>query len=137
MLRTFAVLFLILITTGACTAVKNFNISDEFEKSSNRYNRMLRWREMDLAGAAFAAGPIKEEFAARVKAAENVTITDYRIKSQYCIPEKNQAEVIADIDYFVAPSITVKTVQDIQKWEYVEENGKKSWRLVSLLPEFK
>jgi len=45
--------------------------------------------------------------------------------------------VIADIDYFVAPSITVKTVQDIQKWEYVEENGKKSWRLVSLLPEFK
>jgi hypothetical protein len=33
--------------------------------------------------------------------------------------------------------VTVKTVEDVQTWEYREKNGKRAWRLTSLLPEFK
>jgi len=134
------ILFLVLTTASSCGTVntlKNMNAANDFQESAKTYNWMLRWHELESAEATFAAEALREEYSERVKAAKGVTITDYRIRSQVCKPENNEGKVVVEIDYFIPPSVTLKTVEDIQKWTYVEKNGKKSWRLTSLLPEFK
>jgi hypothetical protein len=131
------ILLLILVTTGACARIKTFNALNDFEKSSKRYNQMLRWHELNMAGSTFADDSVKEEYTDRARAAKGVTITDYRVLSQECSPEKKTARAVVEIDYYIPPSVTLKTVEDVQKWEYVDINEKKFWRLKTLLPEFK
>ena len=80
---------------------------------------------------------MKEEYSQRARAAKGVMITDYRVAYQECNPEKKIAKVVVDIDYYTPPSVTLKSVVDVQKWEYVDINDKKTWKLKSLLPEFK
>ena len=130
-------LILVLLTASSCSSIRKYTVNEEFEVSSKSYNKMLRWHEWEKAAVAFASGPLRENFALRIKAAEKITITDYRLKARECNVEKGEAEVIIDIDYYVTPSVTIKTVEDSQKWKYSEENGKKLWRLTTLFPEFK
>lgn len=130
-------LFLLLLTASSCSSIRNFTIGDEFEKSSRNYNRMLRWHEWEKANAAYVAESLHEEYALRIKSAGNVTVTDLRIKSQECKPEKGEAKVLLDIDYYISPSVTIKTVEDNERWAYTGENGHKLWILTTLLPEFK
>jgi hypothetical protein len=131
------ILLLILVTTGACARIKTFNALNDFEKSSKRYNQMLRWHELNLAGSTFGDESVKEEYAERARAAKGVMIADYRVLSQECNPQKKTAKVVVEIEYYIPPSVTLKTLEDVQKWEYVENNETKFWRLKTLLPEFK
>jgi hypothetical protein len=129
-------LLLVLLTASSCSSIKNYTINEKFEESSKSYNKMLRWHEWEKAAAAFAAGPLQEEFALRIKAAEKVTVTDVRLKTRKCNVELGEATVAIDIDYHINPSITVKTIEDNQQWLYTEENGQILWRLTTLFPEF-
>jgi hypothetical protein len=130
-------IFLTLFTLCACTSITNLKVANEFDTSSQKYNRMLRWHEMEMAGLRFADQSVKDEYISRAKAAKGVLITDYRVEYQECSPEKGEATVDVNIDYYIPPSVTLKTLEDVQKWKYVGDEGNKSWRLMSLPPEFK
>jgi translation elongation factor P/translation initiation factor 5A len=93
---------------------------------------------MDKAVSMFPPDRLREEFRRKVKAAKGVQVTDVRVKSLSCSPKKGEATVVIDIEYYREPSVTVRTVEDVQNWQYVEE-GKDDWiwRLMSLPPDFK
>ncbi|MRR58514.1 MAG: hypothetical protein EG824_09925 [Deltaproteobacteria bacterium] len=128
------ILFIALL--GGCETMTKQNISNDMEECSKSYNKMIRWRELDMAGAVFAPKELQEEFSRKVQAAKNVTVTDFRVKNYQCSPEKGEATVIIDIDYYREPSVTLKTVEDTQQWKYVQENETKRWRLMTLPPDF-
>ncbi len=130
-------IFLLLLGTCACSSLKTMQAANDFGTSSRKYNEMLRWRELTSAGMTFADQSVKDEFIKRAMAAKDVNIADYRVLLQDCSPADGVATVIVDIDYYIPPSVTVKTLEDVQKWKYVGKEGNKSWRLVSLPPEFK
>lgn len=133
-----SLLLLFAVTScGTVDTLKKMNTANEFEEATKTYNWMIRWHELETAAASFASDSLKEEFSERVRAAKGVTITNYQIRSREFYPEKNLGMVVVEIEYFIPPSVTVKTLEDVQTWEYQEKNGKKSWRLTSLLPEFK
>jgi uncharacterized protein YceK len=122
---------------GGCETIKNKTVTWELEENSKSYNKMLRWNEMEKAEWIFPPEELREEFKRKVRAASTVKVTDYRVKKMECFPEKGEATVIVDIDYFREPSITLKTLEDRQEWKYVEEaGGKKIWRLMTLPPDF-
>jgi uncharacterized protein YceK len=129
-------LILVVALFAGCASMKKKNIAWELDEYSRNYNKMLRWHELENASAIFPPVERQEEFSKRVRAAKNVTITDFRIKKKECLPEKGEATVILDIDYYREPSVTVKTVEDKQIWKYVGENDKKRWRLMTLPPDF-
>jgi hypothetical protein len=129
--------FLILFSLCACSSIKNMKIANEFGSSSQKYNQMLRWHEMEMAGLRYADKSVRDEYIDRAKATKGVTVTDYRVEYQECSPDKGDAKVIVDIDYYIPPSVTLKTLEDVQKWKYVDVNGNKTWRLMSMPPEFK
>ncbi len=137
MTKRIIVLLMILVATGACARIKTLNEVNDFETSSNSYNQMLRWHELNKAGLTFSDDSVREQYSERARAAKGVTITDYRVLFKECNPEKKTAKVVVEIDYFISPSVTLKTLEDVQKWEYVVSNDKKGWRLKTPLPEFK
>lgn len=132
-MRTALLLALVIsMTLIACTQ----NIRGELEKSLDQYGELVRKNKMDLA-SSFTTEALMEEFSARVRAAKNMRVVDYRVAGVKFDEQKGEAEVRAEIDYYTLSAYRLKTLVDTQKWAYVEEGGKKQWRLVSLLPEFK
>jgi hypothetical protein len=113
-------------------------IREEFEKSMKGYNRMLRWQEVETAGMTYLEPGLREDFMKSAEAIrrKGVTITDYRILTTECTPDKESGEAVAEFDYYALPSNRIKTLTYRQQWSYHEVNGKKGWRLKSGLPAF-
>ena len=111
-------------------------LRDEFEKSMKSYNRMLRWNEVENAGMAYMDRELRDDFMkkAEIFRKRGVTLTDFRILTYECLPEKNSGEVIAEFDYFILPSNRIKTTTYRQEWVY--QHLIKSWKLKSGLPAF-
>ncbi|HEY3309445.1 MAG TPA: hypothetical protein VGJ93_13405 [Desulfuromonadaceae bacterium] len=113
-------------------------VREACEKDTKNYNKMLRWQEVETAGLKYMEPEQREAF---MKSAEEmrkrvVTITDYRILTSECQPEKNSAEVLAEFDYYILPSNRIKTLTYRQQWVYHDEDGKKGWKLKTGLPLF-
>jgi hypothetical protein len=136
MLLRIMLLIVVIALLGGCETLKKKNIAWELDEYSKNYNKMIRWHELDKAGAIFPPEELQAEFTRKADSAKDVTVTDFRIKKMECSPEKGEATVILDIDYYREPSVTVKTVEDKQEWKYVGENGNKHWRLMTLPPDF-
>jgi vacuolar-type H+-ATPase subunit D/Vma8 len=138
MLLRIMLLAAIIALAGGCETVQKNVIANQFEQSSKSYNKMIRWNELDKAEAVFPPPDRREEFKSKVKAANGVKVTDFRIKSLECSPETGEATVVLDIDYYREPSVTVKTVEDVQKWKYeLEGVGVRRWRLMTMPPDFR
>jgi hypothetical protein len=130
-------LLLLCLMTVACS-VPNSTIRDEFEKSMMTYNKMLRWREIESAGMIYLEPERRDEFmkaAADIKKRE-VTITDFRILTSECLPDKGTGDVTAEFDYYILPSNRIKTQSYHQDWVYRNIDEHKIWKLKSGLPPF-
>jgi hypothetical protein len=129
---------LMLCSCAYALQAKQAKISEEFDKSMKGYNKMLRWRDVESAGMIYMDPELRDAF---MKSAEEfkkrgVTITDYRILTSECSPEKKTAEVVAEFDYYVLPSNRIKTLTYRQNWTYLDTEEKKGWQLKSGLPAF-
>ncbi len=120
-----------------CATLRNINIGGEFEQSSRGYVQLVRWQEFESAAVTYVSPPLQEAYRERIKAAGEVKVADYRVKSVECDPEKGEATTKVEFDYYRPPSMRVLTVEDVQKWSYEDDHGRRAWRLKTLLPEFK
>ncbi len=135
------VMVMVVLMLCSCAYVlqaKDANLREEFEQSMKGYNSMLRWREVEKAGTVYLDPGLRDAFmkTAQEFKKRGVTITDYRILTSECLPEKGSAEVIAEFDYYTLPSNRIKTLTYRQKWLYSDTEEKKGWLLESSLPDF-
>ena len=130
----FVLLTAVLITLSACNIT--YFMKEDFTRISKDYGKMLRWQEFDAA-VVYVDAPFREEYRRRIEAARGIRVVDLRLLSSECLAEQKKGEVKMELDYYINPSTTIKTVTDLQKWRYQDEGGQKGWRLESLLPEFK
>lgn len=114
-----------------------YQVAQRFEGSSRQYGQMVRWHEYEKACHTFAAPSVGEACLARARAAEGVSMADYRVKGTDIDREKGTATVRVEIDYYVLPSARLKTIDDVQQWRYEPVEGSDGWRIVTPLPEFK
>jgi len=136
----FGMIFVLMMLCSCAYALqaKHANIREEFDQSMKGYNKMLRWREVESAGMTYLDPELRDTF---MKGAEDfkkrgVTITEYRILSSECIPEKGTGEVVAEFDYYALPSNRIQTLTYRQKWIYLDTEEKKGWQLKTVLPTF-
>ena len=127
----------ILIILASCQSIHESNVADEFDRGSKDYFHKVRWHELENVPLYFVNDPLREDFKKRVVAARKVEIADYRVKDLECLPREGKAEVTVEWDYYIPPSVKLKTVEDPQKWQYFENDEKKGWMLMTLFPEFK
>lgn len=133
-LLRFGWLLVICLTMTAC--VSEMGLRDEFEKSMRAYNRMLRWQEVENAGMTYIDKEQRDDFMLKAESLRKrgVTLTDFRILTFECLPDKKAGDVVAEFDYFILPSNRIKTVTYRQEWVY--QDLLKSWKLKSGLPPF-
>jgi len=138
-LLTRMLLFITLLSLTACTAIKNKGIKEDFEKDLKDFNRLVRWYEVEKAGMLYME---PEGRGVYLKTAEDikrraVSITDYRILTNECLPEVGSGDAVVEFDYYIMPSNRIKTLTYRQIWKYRELNEKKSWKITnSPLPAF-
>lgn len=138
MARRFYNVLLLCCCLFMAACVPNTGIREEFQQSTKNFNKMLRWHEIENAGMAYMEPQQRDAF---LKSAESVrrrgiTITDYRILTTECLPDKGTGSVIAEFDYYILPSNRIKTLTYKQEWSYSEVDKNKSWRLKNGLPPF-
>jgi hypothetical protein len=138
-MKTFRLLFMsaVLLMLLSCESMRISKITENFDTTSRGYIRLVRWHDFNKSTLFYVDDSLIEDFQKRVSAIKDVNIVDYRIKNTECRPEKGDAEVLIEWDYYIPPSVKVKTVQDAQKWRYIAEKDRERWVLMTLLPEFK
>ncbi|HTP65693.1 MAG TPA: hypothetical protein VMJ66_09915 [Geobacteraceae bacterium] len=126
-----------LLLLSSCTEAMHYErIADDFVTTYKGYARMIRWHEFDKSTLFYVDDPLREEFNKRIDANDDVKVVDYRVKNVECRPKEGTADVTVDWDYYIPPSVTLKTIRDNQKWRYVEEEKRKGWLLTTLAPDF-
>ncbi len=128
-------LCVICLALTACATTQS-GLSEEFDRSTKAYNRMLRWQEIENAGMTYIDQEQREEYLKKAAALKKrgLTVTDYRILSSRCLPEKKSGDVITEFDYYILPSNRIKTLSYRQKWFYLDDI--KSWQLRGGFPAF-
>jgi hypothetical protein len=133
-------LFFACLMLTACATLTGLNDkldhSKEFDLSVKAYNRMIRWHEIEKAGMTYIDEDQLEEYLKQAGTLKKrgLSVTDFRILSSRYLSKKKSGDVIAEFDYYILPSNSVKTISDRQKWVYRDEG--KGWKLLSGLPAF-
>ncbi len=138
-MKTFHLLLIsaVLLILSSCQSMRDEKVAEEFTNTSRDYLNMVRWHELEKAPLSFIDDSLREDFQKRIDAAREVKIFDYRVRNLRCDVQKGEAGLSVDWDYYIPPSVKVKSVEDVQKWRYVGEKDKGLWMLKTLLPEFK
>lgn len=136
MMRCLAKGILLFSCLALTACVTQTGLSGGFERSAKAYNRMLRWHEIEAAGITYIEPEKQEEYLKQAEALKKrgLSVTDFRILSSKYLPEKKSGNVIAEFDYYILPSNSVKTITYRQEWVYQE--GSASWRIKGVLPVF-
>ena len=79
----------------------------------------LRWQRYPEA-ALFFTREHRSAFLDRTDDLKGLNITDVRLKRVDLSPDGRQADVRLEIDYYLLPSATLKTLQINQTWVYFE-----------------
>jgi len=138
-MRIFIVLFLISFVLMACGSYRALtDVREDLHNTVKEYNDLVRLKEFDKA-KRFVAESTWEEFEGRARATRDVKIAEYRFLSGEFTTTTDKTTVKVEFDYYIAPSTQKKTLIDNQSWSflYEKEEGKKRWRLTTILPEFK
>jgi hypothetical protein len=138
-MKTFHLLLMsaVLLILSSCQSMRDEKVAEDFTNTSRGYLNMVRWHELEKAPLSFIDDSLREDFRKRIEAAREVKIFDYRVRNLHCDVLKGEAGLSVDWDYYIPPSVKVKSVEDVQKWRYVGEKDKGLWMLKTLLPEFK
>lgn len=133
-MRHTLLVFFSVLALSACFSARL--VRDEFDKSLEAYNEMVRWQDFDRA-QIFLVPSAAGEFRSRAEAATKAKMVDYTITGVSYDEKKGEASATVEFSYYHTASAMLKKVRDNQKWIYLKEGGNKGWRLNSPLPEFR
>ena len=123
---------LVALVLSACHSMTG--TGEDLQRSVRAYNRMLRWQEESEAVTRFVQPRQQPDYLKRPGGEGAPRIVDYRVGVVSWIAPGTVAVVPVELDYYLLPSATVKTVVDNQEWRYTEGQG---WQLASPPPEFR
>ena len=130
------VLVLLVVITMAATGCASVNERKQlqlFDDQTNQYRKAIRWREYGIAASMrnLREGDVEP---INTDALREVRVTRYQVVRREVSADKNEAAVIAVIDFYHERENSIRTITDHQIWWYDED--KKRWFLDGNLPAF-
>ncbi len=114
---------------GSCAG--NSEKSSSFEKTMRTYEQVIRWGDLEKTND-FLREPAKFS-AARHEKLKKIQVIGYRVLSR-TMTRKGMEQVV-EIKYTKDASVVVRTITDVQEWNYDEDAER--WYLASKVPDFK
>lgn len=129
---------LVLFTALALTACTLLNPLKSRQKAAlDEFIYALRWQRYAVAAAAFAEAPRRSFLDQVENLHKDLSIIDVRLLRVEFSEEGRRAEVRLEMDYFLLPSATIRTLRIDQTWVHFEssEQGRKGFLITTPFPE--
>ncbi|MDX1593964.1 MAG: hypothetical protein R3298_06930 [Gammaproteobacteria bacterium] len=125
-------LTLLLVLLAGCAGLEEDRRNADFGLQTLSFENAMRWGNYKLAATYLKPGPLTE--AADPGRHEGVQITEYKVRNTLRSPDENRVTLDLRISYLRQGEASVRTLDQVQTWEYDEEN--KRWWLMTPLPAF-
>ena len=126
----------VVLCLPACNPVQRIKDRQQFEDlntATDTFRKLIRWGYYDQAAKYIRARDGSAPQPDLVEAAR-FKVTHYTVVSTIMADDKQDAEVVANIEYYEVESGIAKTIRDQQHWWLEPEQ--KRWFLSSGLPDF-
>lgn len=135
--RSRFLLLLMVLLAGCALHGKVMNAQQSFNHSLDDFLQRLRWADLQGAAAHFDP-PAREDFLTKFNNSKDLHITDVRLDHADYHAAEQTMDTWVVIDYYLLPSLTVKSFGFPQQWHYypTAEYGIGEWRITSLFPAF-
>jgi hypothetical protein len=127
----------ILFSLLACGSSFDKSVNDVGEMSRDDFMNALRWKQYKVA-AGFMLPENSKDFLATFKKLKDIHITDVRLLDLQETAEGRRFETSIEMDYYLLPSVSVKTFSFDQDWVYFagEDSSQKGFRIITSFPDF-
>jgi hypothetical protein len=107
------------------------------EMSRNDFISAIRWKQYQVA-ASLMKPEFREEFLNTFNPLKDLNIVDVRLVDLKTFQENRRFESTIEMDYFILPSITVKTYIFKQTWVFFngEDPALQGFLIVTPFPKF-
>ena len=107
------------------------------EMSRDDFMDAMRWKRFQVA-ASLMEPAFRKDFLATFAALKEIHITDVRLIDMQPSDENRRFKTTVEMDYYLLPSVTVKTFQFDQTWVFYGEEGQalQGYFVASPFPDF-
>ncbi|MDH3809970.1 MAG: hypothetical protein OES29_15230 [Desulfuromonadales bacterium] len=127
----------ILFSLLACSSHLDKPVTEVAEMSRDDFMNALRWKQYKVA-AEFMLPENRKDFLATFRKLKDIHITDVRLLDLQETVEGRRFETSIEMDYYLLPSVSVKTFSFTQDWVYFagEDSSQKGFRIITSFPDF-
>lgn len=130
--------YLVLLLALAITACAMVNFPQQQRKAAvDDFMYALRWLRFQEA-ATFFSSEHQQAFLDQMDGLKDLNVTEVRLKRFDLKDEGRRAEARLEMDYYILPSATLKTLRIDQTWVYFEagDSGYNGFLITTPFPEF-
>ena len=127
----------ILFSLLACSSSFDKAVNEVGEKSRDDFMNALRWKQYKVA-AEFMLPENRKDFLTTFNKLKDIHITDVRLLDLQETVEGRRFETSIEMDYYLLPSVSVKTFSFTQDWVYFagEDSSLQGFRIITSFPDF-
>ena len=127
----------ILFSLLACSSHLDKPVTEVAEMSRDDFMNALRWKQYKVA-AEFMLPENRKDFLATFRKLKDIHITDVRLLDLQETAEGRRFETSIEMDYYLLPSVSLKTFSFTQDWVYFagEDSSQKGFRIITSFPDF-
>lgn len=128
--------FAILLSLLACSGLVK-PVGEIGEASRDDFMNAMRWKQLKVA-TEFMLPENRKDFLATFKKVKDIHITDVRLLDLQSSAEGRRFETVIEMDYYLLPSVSLKTFSFEQTWVYFdgEESAREGFLIITSFPDF-
>ncbi len=129
--------FAILFSLLACSSHVDISVGTIGEMSRGDFMNALRWKQYKVA-AEFMLPENRKDFLASFNQLKDIHITDVRLLDLQETAAGRRFETSMEMDYYLLPSVSVKTFRFNQTWVYfsAEDAPQTGFQIITSFPDF-
>ena len=132
--------FILVLMLAACAVQQKLEykqVTELGEASRDDFMNSMRWKRFKIA-ASLITPEHRQDFIATFRPLKDIHITDVRLVDLQPAADGRRFEASMEMDYYLLPSVTVKTLHLVQTWLYSDgdDSTPKGFFITTPFPEF-
>ena len=137
--NTFRWFFGLLLMVSLCACGGRMQSVDQLATMSrDDFMSAMRWKQYPVAAAFMQQQEDREHFLKTFRELRDLHVTDVRMVDLKNYEQGKRFNVLMEMDYYLPPSVTLKTFTFDQTWVYFgdEDSPARGFQIVSPFPNF-
>jgi hypothetical protein len=133
--------FTLMLMLVSCAAHHKFELQQTAtlgEKSRDDFMNAMRWKQFDVAGSLMLPEHRKHFMKTFMPLTKDIHIIDVKLAYLQSSEENRRFETTVEIEYYLLPSVTIKTFSFDQTWLYFDgkDSAPEGFFVTTPFPDF-